>query len=127
MHAEANVADSLAAEALFQFSQDFSLANFFALVMHGDWRIPTYAELGRQGRSAEGEAKDSVRRTVRTDAQYRIGNRRCRTLRAMKPKREAVEIAFPCTCATEIRAVGEVPSMRGAPPGRPRLLHCCAK
>jgi len=35
-HAKANVADSFAAEALFQFSQDFSLANFFELVMHGD-------------------------------------------------------------------------------------------
>jgi hypothetical protein len=36
----------------------------------------------------------------------------------MKPKREAVEIAFPCTCATEIRAVGEVPSMRGGTTGQ---------
>src|SRR5438552_5855220 len=36
--AEANVADGFGAEALFQFSHDFSLANFFELVMHGDWR-----------------------------------------------------------------------------------------
>jgi hypothetical protein len=25
---------------LFQSSQDFSLANFFKLVIHGDWRLP---------------------------------------------------------------------------------------
>jgi hypothetical protein len=56
-HGRANVADSLAAEGLFQFSQDFSLANFFGVVMHDDWRIPAYAELGQQGRGAEREAK----------------------------------------------------------------------
>ena len=37
---EADVADGFAAEALFQSSQDFSLANFFKLVIHGDWRLP---------------------------------------------------------------------------------------
>ena len=55
----------------------------------------------------------------RTDAQYRIGNRRCRPRPAMKPKRAAVDIALPCTRAIEIRAAGEVPPMRGAPPDRP--------
>ena len=56
------------------------------------------------------------------DAQYRVGNRRCRPLPAMKPKRAAVEIALQCTRATEIRAAGEVPQMRGAPLGRPPIL-----
>jgi hypothetical protein len=89
-----------------------------------------------------GKQKDSVRRTVtmmadtaltrthrtpfhnlgRTNAQYRIGNRRCRPLPAMKPNRAAVDIALPCTRATEIRAAGEVPPMRGAPPGRPATM-----
>jgi hypothetical protein len=40
----------------------------------------------------------------------------------MKPKRAAVEITLQCTRATEIRAAGEVPPMRGAPPGRPPIL-----
>ena len=58
----------------------------------------------------------------RTDAQYRIGNRRCRPRPAMKPKRAAVDIVLPCTHATEIRAAGEVPPMRGASPDRPPIL-----
>jgi hypothetical protein len=40
----------------------------------------------------------------------------------MKPKRAAVEITLQCTRATEIRAAGEVPPMRGAPPSRPPIL-----
>jgi len=56
------------------------------------------------------------------DAQYRVGNRRRRPLPAMKPKRAAVEIALQCTRTTETRAAGEVPQMRGAPPGRPPIL-----
>ena len=40
----------------------------------------------------------------------------------MKPKRAAVEIALHCTRATEIRAAGEVPPMRGAPLGRLPIL-----
>src|SRR6266446_5957774 len=55
----------------------------------------------------------------RTAARCYTGNRRRRTVPATEPNREAVEIALPCTCATEIRAAGEVPSIRGAPAGRP--------
>ena len=62
----------------------------------------------------------------RTDAQYRVGNRRCRPLPAMKPKRAAVDIALPCTCATEIRAAGEVLRCPVHHQAGPRLLHCCA-
>jgi len=40
----------------------------------------------------------------------------------MKPKRAAVEIALPCTRASEIRAASEVPPMRGAPLGTPPIL-----
>jgi hypothetical protein len=89
-----------------------------------------------------GKQKDSVRRTVtmmahtaltrthrtpfhslgRTDAQYHIGDRRCRPLPAMKPNRAAVDIALSCTRATEIRAAGEVPPMRGTPPDKPPIL-----
>ena len=58
----------------------------------------------------------------RTDAQYRIGNRRCRPRLAMKPNRAAVDIALPCRRAIEIRAAGEVPPMRGASPDRPPTL-----
>ena len=56
------------------------------------------------------------------DAQYRVGNRRCRPLPAMKPKRAAVEIALQRTRATEIRAAGEVLPMRGGLLGRPPIL-----
>jgi len=102
--------------------------------MHGDWRIPTYRELGGKDAVQRRKQKDSVmmadtaltrtHRTPfhnlgRTDAQYRIGNRRCRPRPAMKPKRAAVDIALPCRRAIEIRAAGEVPPMRGAPPDRP--------
>ncbi len=96
----------------------------------GDWRMH------------RGKQKDSVPPTVtmmadtaltrthrtpfhnlgRTDAQYRIGNRRCRPRLAMKPKRAAVDIALPCTRAIEIRAAGELPPMRGASPDRPPTL-----
>src|SRR5437588_11235549 len=55
----------------------------------------------------------------RTAAQCYTGNRRRRTVPPTEPNREAVEIALPCTCAAEIRAAGEVPSIRGAPAGRP--------
>jgi len=54
-----------------------------------------------------------------TAAQCRTGNRRRRTAPATEPKRAAVEIALACTCATETRAAGEIPSIRGAPSGRP--------
>src|SRR5437868_5282690 len=37
----------------------------------------------------------------------------------MEPKRAVVEIGLVCTCATEIRAAGEVPSVRSAPQARP--------
>src|SRR6476620_5124544 len=82
-----------AAEALFQFSQHFSLANFFELVMHGDCRIPTYWELrgkeavqrGKQKSLSSGIATmiadTALTRTHRTpfhnsgptDAQYCVG------------------------------------------------------
>ena len=55
----------------------------------------------------------------RVAGQCRTGNRRRRTVPATEPKRAAVEIALGCTCATETRAEGEVPSIRGAPSGRP--------
>src|SRR5260370_35427202 len=51
-------------------------------------------------------------------AQSRTKNRRRRAVPATEPKRAADEIAMPCTCATEIRAAGEVLSTRGAPAGR---------
>ena len=54
-----------------------------------------------------------------TAAQCRTGNRKRRTAPATEPKRAAVEIALACTCATETRAAGEIPSIRGAPSGRP--------
>jgi|tagenome__1003787_1003787.scaffolds.fasta_scaffold20677641_2 hypothetical protein len=38
--AKADVANGFAAKVLFHFSQDFSLANFFKVVIQGDWRIP---------------------------------------------------------------------------------------
>src|SRR5207245_11444101 len=51
-------------------------------------------------------------------AQSRTKNRRRRTVPATEPKRAADEIAMPYTCASEIRAAGEVLSIRGAPAGR---------
>src|SRR5437762_4242264 len=96
------------------------------------------AEGRRRGSSAQGKEKDLIRRRVamtaaaaltRIDrkpihhseqpaAQSRTKNRRRRTVPATEPKRAASEIAMPCTCATEIRAAGEVLSTRGAPAGR---------
>ena len=55
----------------------------------------------------------------RVAGQCRTGNRRRRTVPATEPKRAAVEIALGCTCATETRAAGAIPSIRGAPSGRP--------
>ena len=54
----------------------------------------------------------------RTAAQCYTGNRRRRTVPATEPNREAVEIALPCTCATERRAVGAILSIRCAPSER---------
>ena len=48
----------------------------------------------------------------RVAAQCRTGNRKRRTVPATEPNPAAVEIALPCTCATEIRAAGEIPSTR---------------
>src|SRR5436190_16952423 len=52
-------------------------------------------------------------------AQCRSGNRKRHTVSATEPNRAAVETALACTCATETRAASEIPSIRGAPSGRP--------
>src|SRR5438034_10509752 len=56
----------------------------------------------------------------RTAAQWQTGNHRRRTVPATEPKLAVVEIALACKCATEIRAAGEVFSIRGAPARRPK-------
>ncbi|HEU5246747.1 MAG TPA: hypothetical protein VFU09_06630 [Candidatus Udaeobacter sp.] len=49
-------------------------------------------------------------------------NRRRRTVPGTEPNRAAAEIASPCTCGTEIRAAGEVPSTRAVAPGHIDVL-----
>src|SRR5438477_8341209 len=56
--------------------------------------------------------------SARTVVQCRTGNRRRRTVPATEPNRAAVEIALPCTCATERRAAGAILSIRCAPSDR---------
>src|SRR5438046_10078384 len=51
----------------------------------------------------------------RTVSQCRTGNRRRRTVPATEPNRAAVEIALPCTCATERRAAGAILSTSSRP------------
>src|ERR1700757_1571421 len=46
-------------------------------------------------------------------------NRKRHTVSAMEPNRAVVETALACTCATETRAASEIPSIHGAPSGRP--------
>src|SRR5438045_7144336 len=62
---------------------------------------------------------NSFHYSARTVVQCRTGNRRRRTFPATEPNRATVEIALACTCATEIRTAGEVPSTCAAPAGAP--------
>src|SRR5438477_4212227 len=53
--------------------------------------------------------------SARTVSQCRTGNRRRRTVPATEPNRAAVEIALPCTCATERRAADAILSTSSRP------------
>ena len=64
--------------------------------------------------NAEGEAERFSLANGANGCPIPYRKSRCGTLPAMKSKRAASEIVLRCTCATEIRAAGEVPSMRGA-------------